>query len=493
MFESSDLQPVVALSRGVGAPRGYATCDRELVTPELPKRQSPASIALALLRELFNNWGLDKANMGTERWNPLGALIPAGSRVVIKPNWVYHAPRGAGSMDSLITHTSVIQAVLEYLALTHPAAITVGDAPLQGCDFDALGIAAGLESVSLWASQKDVPVEIADFRRTVNPGGRAAGRRREDVRPLARFVQFDLADESLLRPLDGDAGKFRVTAYDPDMLAATHQPGRHRYLIAREFLEADVVVNLPKLKCHTKACITGALKNLVGINGHKEYLPHHRKGGSGAGGDCYPGAPLWKDWMEAALDTVNRAGEGRVLRFGLGRILAACRKFAAFGGADDNLEGAWYGNDTVWRTCLDLNRILKYGGVDGRLMPMPQRTVINITDAIVAGEGEGPLQASPVNSGFLTGALNAAAADYVHARLMGLDPDRIPIIRQAFENRSWPLADFRPAEILVRTGASELPGSHVLPVRFFVPPRGWRGHCELASQHAPDETDLAIV
>jgi hypothetical protein len=197
--------------------------------------------------------------------------------------------------------------------------------------------------------------------------------------------------------------------------------------------------------------------------------------------------------MEAALDTVNRAGQGRFLRLGLGRVVAACRKFAAFAGADDNLEGAWYGNDTAWRMCLDLNRILVYGDVDGRLRQLPQRTIISITDAIIAGEGEGPLEASPVNSGFLTGALNAAAADYVHARLMGLDPDRIPIIREAFENRSWPLADFRPAEILVRTGASELPGSHILPVRFFVPPRGWRGHCELRTEDVPFETHLASV
>jgi hypothetical protein len=327
----------------------------------------------------------------------------------------------------------------------------------------------------------------------VSPGGRLAGRRREDARPIDRFVPFDLGDESSLKPLDRDAAKFRVTAYDPDLLNATHNPGHHKYLIAREVLEADVVVNLPKLKCHMKACLTGALKNLVGINGHKEYLPHHRKGGSGAGGDCYPGVPLWKEWMEGALDTVNRAGEGRLLRSGLGRLLAACRKFAALAGADDNLEGAWYGNDTVWRTCLDLNRILNYGSVDGRLMPIPQRTIINITDAIIAGEGDGPLRASPVHAGFLTGALNAAAADYVHARLMGLDPERIPIVREAFEKRSRPLADFGPDEIRLRAEASDLRGSDAMPVRFFVPPRGWRGHCELRSQDAPVEAYVASV
>jgi len=493
MSDPGDLRRVVALSSSGASRHGYEAFSPELATPELPNRENRVSVALGMMRELLSNWGLDQANMGTKRWNPLGALIPGGSKVVVKPNWVFHAPRGPGSMDSLITHTSVILAVLEYLALTHPTRIIVGDAPLQGCDFAALAGTAGLNSLTSWAKQRDVPVEIVDFRRTVNPGGLSGGKRREDVRPLAQFVTFDLGDESCLKPVDKDAARFRVTAYDPNKLAATHQGGHHRYLIAREALEADVVVNLPKLKCHSKAGITGALKNLVGINGHKEYLPHHRKGGTGDGGDCYPGTPLWKVWMETALDTANGSGNGRLLRFGLGRTVAACRKFAAFAGADDNLEGAWYGNDTVWRMCLDLNRILKYGDVSGHLKETPQRTIVNITDAIVAGEGEGPLRASRVESGFLTGALNSAAADYVHARLMGFNPELIPIIREAFAGHRWPLTDFEPAEICVRTGASELRGCDVRPVRFFVPPRGWRGHCELKTEDVDREAHLASV
>ena len=70
----------------------------------------------------------------------------------------------------------------------------------------------------------------------------------------------------------------------------THAPGRHQYLVAREVIEADVIVNLPKLKTHKKAGVTCALKNLIGINGNKEYLPHHRVGGAERGGDCYPAA-----------------------------------------------------------------------------------------------------------------------------------------------------------------------------------------------------------
>ena len=78
--------------------------------------------------------------------------------------------------------------------------------------------------------------------------------------------------------------------------------GRHRYLVARELIEADVVFNVPKLKTHKKAGVTGALKNLVGINGHKAYLPHHRKGGVRPRRRRLSRGLAWKAFAEDAYD-----------------------------------------------------------------------------------------------------------------------------------------------------------------------------------------------
>ena len=47
--------------------------------------------------------------------------------------------------------------------------------------------------------------------------------------------------------------------YNPELLGENHSAGRHRYLIAREIIEADLVINLPKLKTHKKSGVTGAL------------------------------------------------------------------------------------------------------------------------------------------------------------------------------------------------------------------------------------------
>jgi hypothetical protein len=245
-------------------------------------------------------------------------------------------------------------------------------------------------------------------------------------------------------------------------------------------MEADVVINLPKLKTHRKAGLTGALKNMVGINGLKDYLPHHRKGGSLDGGDCYHGRSWLKRLAEEAFDAANRLAPGRRarMRARLGRLAALAGRAC---GHDANLEGSWHGNDTVWRTTLDLQRILHYGRPDGRLAQAPQRKVMTITDAIIAGEGEGPLAPSPVPLGLMTLGLNAAAADWVHALLMGFDPHRIPLVREAFGRHDFPLTGFRPEEVEVWMDGRQVRQADVPRIlgRSFRPPQGWKGYCEL--------------
>jgi hypothetical protein len=152
-------------------------------------------------------------------------------------------------------------------------------------------------------------------------------------------------------------------------------------------------------------------------------------------------------------------------------------------GEDGNLEGSWYGNDTIWRTCLDLNRILRYGTADGRFHSAPQRRVVTITDAIVCGEGNGPLSPVPRPLGVLTCAVNPAAADYVHAHLMGFDWTKIPLVRNAFMDFPGALADFRPEQVEIFLDGKTLqqPWPEWTPAPF-QPPAGWRGHCERAPQ-----------
>jgi hypothetical protein len=145
---------------------------------------------------------------------------------------------------------------------------------------------------------KGLQLEVADFRRSVLRDGS----RLENRRDVSEYVLLDLAGASLLEPISARACDFRVTAYDPGLMLRTHGKGRHQYLNART-PRSQVVINLPKLKTHKKTCITGALKNLVGINGNKEFLPHHRKGGASDGGDCYSAETRGQFWAMSPCDT----------------------------------------------------------------------------------------------------------------------------------------------------------------------------------------------
>ena len=416
---------------------------------------------------------------------PLGQVIERGAKVVVKPNFVMHENSGPGGMPPLLTHQSLVQAVTQAALLADPAEVMVGDAPIQGCDFDLLLKNAELDVWSQQLQQQDARFAgIRDFRRTVATfvdGVRVAD---ENVQSEDRFVLFDLAGDSLLEPITDDNPSFRVTCYDPRLMAKTHAPGCHRYLIAREILEADVVVNLPKLKTHMKAGITCALKNLIGINGNKEYLPHHRIGGFDLGGDCYPGSSDLKRALEFIHDRQNMTrshAAGRMWRTAANQFYRLLR----LQGDRFGIEGSWSGNDTIWRTCLDLNRILLYGTPQGTMADTLQRRVIHIADAIVAGQGNGPLSPEPLPMGLLLAAGNAAAMDWVGAYLLGYPPENIPIVREALETFHWPLTSFTHSDIRILGDLGEGVADEILsrrPAQTINHPVGWR---DVAHSHVP--------
>jgi uncharacterized protein (DUF362 family) len=400
--------------------------------------------------------------------------------VVVKPNLVLHENQGPWGIEPLVSDSELIEAVTDEVLAAGASRVTVGDAPVQGCDFEAL-----LERTGLGAWADDLRGReqrfdgVLDLRRTTCTfvdGVRVAT---EDLQPAENFVLFDLGGDSLLEPVtdDNGIGSFRVTCYDPRLMRATHARGRHRYLVAKQFLEADVVINLPKLKTHKKAGITCALKNLVGINGNKEFLPHHRVGSPKQGGDCYQESSLLRRTIEFALDRQNMASSPSRARAINGFVLQLYR-LARVARLDAETEGSWSGNDTVWRMCLDLNRILLYGATDASLGDRRRRRVLHVADAIVAGQGNGPLSPEPLELGLVLGGESAPALDWVAASHMRYDPQRISLTREAFGDFRWPLAEFRP-EAVTLTGdlgtgpAPEALATYVkdLAVKH---PHGWR-------------------
>jgi len=460
--------------------------------PELPVDQwhlDPGNTVYPAVREAFVLLGLDAAHRGTPAWNPLGDLIRPGDRVLVKPNMVRHFHGDDRGLEALVTHPSVVRAVLDYaaVALQGRGSIVVGDAPLQYADFAATMAGTGLDSVLQEVrAHARVPVDAVDFRkeRSEKRGGLIVARLPNAGDPRGYRVVELGKDSRFASVPSARQRRFRVTQYDPRTMRHAHHTERHAYLLPATVLHADVVINLPKLKTHRKAGITAAMKNLVGINGSKDWLPHHTAGGT-PGGDEYLHPSLRKAIMSRLRDAIEgrRSAHARqALRF-VERVVRATGRVRRF--PDSYWEGSWYGNDTVWRMVHDLHRILFLADETGVVRAEPQRRYLALVDAIVAGEGEGPMRPTPRPAGLLVAGTNPAAVDTVCCRLMGFDEARIPLLREAVGIPGG----LPPGEAIEIASADpewrrlfDLPRERTLR---FVPPAGWAGRIELRGKEGP--------
>jgi len=416
--------------------------------------------------------------------------LPEGPfrNILIKPNWVRHQVDPRFPIQALVTSPRLIEAAIEACLLRYPGlkTITVADAPVQDCDFDLLCRQSGIDKLIEKYGQGPAgeKIRFADLRRerfkNVNgfliPSGQAGG----DPRGYREVI---LGKESFLDEICTGSLSFRISDYEPQHMAQSHRPGWHRYLIASSALEADLVINLAKAKTHRLAGITGALKNLVGITGDKSSLAHFRSGSPAAGGDEFcPSTPAvvklqsrcrerWQKKSPLAFEVGRRFWQ--VLRR-LWRIeteLAPSDQGRNFYQAG----GAWPGNDTVWRMIYDLNKIALYAPREGgRLAAVPQRVCFCLVDAMVAGEGNGPLQPLPVEADLVVASPDPVAADLLLAAWMGFDWRRIRQLARYRRLQDAALGMFEPEQIRIDWDGMRLTGIEQLPERRrFRPAPGW--------------------
>ncbi len=421
--------------------------------------------------------------------------LPSGDYkdIFVKPNWVLHAQNPAFPISAMTTDPLLIEAVIDACITKYPSArsITVGDVPLQSCDWGTLRPQAGIDALERRYSDQGGPrVSFLDMRREFLQvrDGYVVGLLRLSGDPQG-YREVELGDSSFLEPVSGATTRFRVSDYDPRVTVSSHRKHYHRYVISGSVLQADLFINVPKMKTHQKAGITGALKNIVGITGNKACLVHHRAGLPKRGGDEFPPdiSPMirlqvrWRNLLQ---------GRSRAAFYGARMVWSALKGFTGLKteGTRANLDGAfylgsgsWYGNDTIWRMIYDLNRIILYAPPEGGgLRATPQRDYVCVLDGIVAGEGNGPLQPLPVRCGIVTLANDPFLADMVMARLMGFDRRMVPQLANADSFRDGRFGQFDPASISIDADGVDVKGIDALGlVHRFVPAPGWRGHIEL--------------
>ncbi|MGI6340321.1 MAG: DUF362 domain-containing protein [Bacteroidales bacterium] len=346
--------------------------------------------------------------------------------VLLKPNWVLHERRITDEY-ALCTHPNLILALTKYILNNYiPTKITIGDAPLQDCIWDKLIKDDFKEEITKLSTNYKVPICIKDYRRVSLNFKK--NKLTENKSPITDYLLFDVGKESALEPITHRKTKFRVTNYNPARMKEAHSIGVHKYCITKDFFEHDLVITLPKIKTHQKAGITGALKILVGINGDKDFLPHHRKGGDKLGGDCYPGGNPLKYMTESFLDVINRF-RGKFLYETLRTGAFAFWKYILLT-PTHYLGAGWYGNDTCWRMVSDLNKIARFGSKDGKIHTERQREVYSLSDGIIGGQGNGPLNPQPLHLGVLIFSNEPLLNDLVISRIMKLNSNKIPIIKE---------------------------------------------------------------
>lgn len=393
--------------------------------------------------------------------------ISYNKKILIKPNWVFH---NSSETDKwcLTTHGNFILAVLEFILLLKPNSVIIGDSPVQSCDWELLLTESFRMELKKIQKRSGTRIDVIDFR---NEKWEHKKVLKKDCRGNDDYVVFDLKNGSMLDPLSTQGKTFVVGDYDPEIIKKHHNKGIHKYIIAKEVIEADIIINLPKLKTHQKAGLTNGLKNYVGTIGDKSCLAHHSSNLNKIGGDCFPGNNIIRKLAEY-LTEISYKYKGKfrykILHYSTSIIwrLAPKSDYA-------NLSGAWYGNDTVWRMVMDINRIIKFGELNGELANLPQRKLITISDAIIAGQGEGPLKPTPNPIGMICISENDLLLDSVMATMMNFDFRKIPLLLSFQDSKND--SDF---QIFMDGNRIEETDLKKYAVKTS-PPSGWVGKIEL--------------
>ncbi|GAB4335152.1 MAG: hypothetical protein Kow0037_14630 [Calditrichia bacterium] len=417
-------------------------------------------------------------------------IIKPGQKIVLKPNWLAHAHKyDENEWLSVITHPMVITGVLKIVLkyLNGRGQVTITDGPQTDSNWQKI---MQRMTPELWidmGKKAGIPVKIMDLREDewINENDVTVERRKLPGDPLGS-TEVNLGEFSEFANHIPSPKGYYGADYDKEETNRAHSDGHHRYRVSRTAMEADVFINLPKMKTHKKAGITCSLKNLVGINTYKNFLPHHNEGTPDIGGDQFP-EPSVKNKAESVV--IEKFKQILKEHSELGRLFIPVKKMGKmiFGDTRETIRsGNWWGNDTLWRMVLDLNKILLYANPDGSLKEdriENQKKYISIVDGIIAGEGNGPEAPDRFPAGVLIAGTNPLAVDAVCAKLMGFDWQKIPSIKNGFNIQKYPIADFAYEDIRIHSQDNRFNKKLVLidnkDVYRFKAHFGWAGQIEL--------------
>lgn len=382
---------------------------------------------------------------GLDKDCPLEGFVRPGDSVVLKPNLIReaHVTRSE-EWEQVITHGSVIRVMAELTAeaLRGQGRIVIADGPQTDSDFGEICARTGLHAIRDRIERLGVRCDVVDLRRDrwfqrgdvtykrVSLPGDPAGYTTVDLGDASEFSSYALN------------GRFYGADYDMEETARYHSGAHHTYVLCRTVLDADVLINLPKLKTHKKTGVTISLKNMVGINGYRNCLPHFTLGTTDEGGDEFPLQDLHSKFQSRAIVRFKKALVASGRQGGSAARLVKRIGKIAFGDTNEVIRsGNWHGNDTAWRMVLDLNKALFYFDGSGERRKTPLR-YLTVVDGIVAGDGNGPMAPDAFPAGLIVAGFNPVAVDSACVLLMGFEDNKIPLLSGAWNVTKYPLAPF---------------------------------------------------
>ena len=339
-------------------------------------------------------------NVSSDNPFGIGGLIKPGDTVFIKPNWVASRWRAScpheDSLYCVITHPSIIEAVVDYVAvaLEGRGEIVIGDNPSIDADFEEL---LNTTKIRKLENKYTGLLKIMDLRPLVCDDLKNYGKKNLMVRQRGDDkgeVEINLGKDSLFYGINPE--RFRGIFDERDETIASHTGNNQLYTYSKSLYDADVYISIPKLKTHQKVGVTLNLKGLVGSISNKNQLVHWQVGYPEINGDEYPDKKSYEESKTAKITH----------------------------------RGAWYGNDTIWRMVVDL-----YLG-----MKKKSRKYFSIVDGILGGEGQGPFCPTGKHSNCLILGDDLLVTDLAATRYMGINPLKIKYLKyfldQNFEDIS---------------------------------------------------------
>lgn len=406
--------------------------------PEYPFKDisKVENLVYEMIRETFILAELDKEHFGKPEWNPLGEYIKEGNSVLLKPNWVENKNKYSEvdeELTCLVTNPAVVRVVLDYvvIALNGTGKIYLADAPMQGCDLKDMFTKAGYTELFDFYKKRGIDLHIVDLRkylvRDKYDGVFSAPEMIKDS-PGSKLVNLGL--KSLHSQKDAQHPLYKVEDYPIELTKSYHTEGKHEYEVNALPLSVDMIINMPKPKTHRLAGLTAACKNFVGITYEKACLPHRIDGDAERGnGDAYYKRSVFKRLMSICNErrTIFSKNGKYIFSKIFDVLMKGCYVIGSITSGDQYRIGSWYGNDTIWRTAVDLNIAMMFADKNGVLRKEKQRTIIHIGDIIIGGQKEGPVGPTPKSVGIILMSDNALAFDRTVCEIMGFKESAFPI------------------------------------------------------------------